>query len=171
MSGLINPKIIGNLIHEAKDKTFHNMIEKAKTIEQLNIDVADMKPLNKTYSQNMIKKSSMNKSNGAKGGNKTKVSQTYKCCRCGKSGSHLAHECFALKLTCTKCQKLGHLSKVCRTKTSPDSSKTTLNYVSDDKDYSKYFSIFLLHIHNAHCTCSATQSIIILLPNLNSPQL
>ena len=36
---------------------------------------------------------------------------------------------------------------------------------------SKYFSIFLLHIHNAHCTCSATQLIIILLPNLNSPQL
>ena len=57
VSGLINPKIIGNLIHEAKVKTFHNMIEKAKTIEQLNIDVADMKPLNKTYSQNMIKKS------------------------------------------------------------------------------------------------------------------
>ncbi|KAA0193888.1 hypothetical protein HAZT_HAZT008757 [Hyalella azteca] len=42
------------------------------------------------------------------------VPKNYTCIRCGAKAKHLAKNCFAIKLTCKKCSKQGHLAKVCK---------------------------------------------------------
>ena len=49
VSGLRNKKIMTNLIHEVESKKFHEMIEKAKLIEQCHLDVADINPAGTSY--------------------------------------------------------------------------------------------------------------------------
>ena len=45
-----------------------------------------------------------------------KVPSNYVCNRCGQSATHLVDKCFALSIVCRKCNKKGHLAKVCRCK-------------------------------------------------------
>ena len=42
------------------------------------------------------------------------VSSDYICIRCNTRGQHFAHKCFALKLKCQNCKKIGHVAKACR---------------------------------------------------------
>ena len=149
VSGLRNPKLISTLIHEAEEKKFHDLLEKAKIIEQLHLDVADMNPGAKSYNQNAIKKfNNHKKSNNFKGvRNKReqspKISEKYVCCRCGAAGKHLANNCFALKLKCERCSKFGHLQKCCRTKQYNGKQENgKLNRVNpEEEDPAKYFTM------------------------------
>ena len=121
VSGLKNHKIISNLIHEAETKKFHDLLEKAKLIEQLHLDVVDINPAAKEYQQNLIHhkvKHRVNKSvkrtqnsgnrspknaqnsrhyspKSNKNGRTGNVSANYVCCRCGQGGSHLAKDWYA----------------------------------------------------------------------------
>ena len=121
MSGLRSPKLIRALITECEDKKFTECVEKAKVLEQVTQDVDDINSSDKIHFQNKIQLPSTHVRKGPKpkpyekrsASSKT-VSPSYKCIRCGTTGRHLAHECFALNITCRSCNKVGHLSKVCK---------------------------------------------------------
>ena len=133
VSGLNNTKIMSSLIHEAESKKFNELVEKAKLFEQLQIDIADISPAAKQYQQNAVrheypKKYNNNKTNGTQSGysnnrlnnNNKKQDQvsSRQCYRCGQFNTHLPKDCFALKLKCSKCSLMGHLAKMCKTKSS-----------------------------------------------------
>lgn len=54
----------------------------------------------------------------AKHQNDARKANTHKCSRCGQS-THVAQNCWALKLVCHHCNKLGHLQKMCLLKHKP----------------------------------------------------
>ncbi|XP_028177592.1 uncharacterized protein K02A2.6-like [Ostrinia furnacalis] len=54
-----------------------------------------------------------------------------KCFRCGKP-DHRANECGAINSTCRKCQKVGHLARVCLKRTQTNQIDDGLNSVSDE---------------------------------------
>ena len=161
VSGLKNAKIMSTLILEIETKKFHEMLEKAKLIEQLQVDVAEINPTAKPYQQNNVydNKFRQNSSNSttmqaaettnsrsSKQKTKQKISDNYICYRCGIAGSHLAHDCYAIKTKCSKCHRLGHLSKMCRTnKPAENKSDTKLNCVYDkeeEEDPCKYVTMY-----------------------------
>ena len=112
VSGLYSPKLISTLLQECETKKFHECVERAKIIEQLASDAADIKPEAK------LLQFKLDKSGGTPYSVKStnKVPGNYLCIRCGAQAKHYAQNCFALKLKCRKCKKEGHLAKVCRSK-------------------------------------------------------
>lgn len=122
VSGLHSKKIISALISECEEKKFHECVERAKMMEQMLLDVEDINPTepsDKYLAQNKLQRTQQT--------NKT-VPKDYKCIRCGQTGSHFAHDCFAINKTCHKCQKKGHLSSVCRSKL----TTSTANNLTED---------------------------------------
>ena len=125
VSGLSSNKLIGSLLQDCENKSFNDSVERAKTLEQLAHDAADMKPAEKSSSPSTFKiDRHENKSKTVS----KKTPDNYTCIRCGTRGKHVASKCFALKLTCNQCGKTGHLGKVCQTKFS------RVNTVSGESD-------------------------------------
>ena len=112
VSGLHSAKLISTLLQECETKTFNQCVERAKLIEQLAHDAADMKPEAKFLQFKVDKQQSASKLNRSS----EKVPDSYICIRCGARAKHLAQKCFALKLKCNLCTKIGHLAKVCKSK-------------------------------------------------------
>ena len=77
-------------------------MEKAKIVEQLKLDAQSIRG---DYGENV--------SFNVKKRTGDKISDDYKCIRCGTRGKHFAHDCFAIKLTCKSCGKKGHIAKAC----------------------------------------------------------
>ena len=125
ISGLRSPKIMTSLISELENKTFTEVLEKAKVIDQIQSDIVEINPSAQTYQQNAVKDSQNFHKSGRhetteKNGQKRfqkheKVSCNYKCSRCGAKGAHHNSECWALKVECRKCSLHGHVAKMCRT--------------------------------------------------------
>ena len=46
--------------------------------------------------------------------------KSFNCYRCGRSDGHAPSQCKAINKTCNACKKLGHLARVCRSKTKDD---------------------------------------------------
>jgi hypothetical protein len=113
------------LITECDGKSFEDTVTRAKQLEQITADVEDIIPdrnegkgyLNKYQqgSRPSYKKEGFEKPY-RQDDKTTKVHSNYTCIRCTTKGKHLAKECFALKLKCNKCGKLGHISKACKSK-------------------------------------------------------
>ena len=64
----------------------------------------------------------------------------YTCICCGTKAKHFASDCYALKLKCNKCSKVGHLSKVCKSKQRITSYN---NYIEQDEeqDAAQFFTM------------------------------
>ena len=127
ISGLKSNKLIAILISEGEDKKFLEIVERAKIVEQIALDVEDINPTLKTFALQPKRQE------------ENKVAPTYICYRCGSRGKHYINECYALEMKCLKCGKLGHLAKMCRTKAVSKSESTTtkstaknLNQVTKD---------------------------------------
>ena len=118
LSGLRSSKLIRTLVTDCENKSFHECIERAKVIEQVTLDVEDINPTFKhSFDSHLPKIQHVNNGHSRTTFKKRKnVPKNYKCIRCGKTGNHLAQDCFALKKTCHSCSKQGHLSNVCKTK-------------------------------------------------------
>ena len=105
VAGIRCSKILSSLLQDCEKKTFNEVVEKSKLLEQIRIDAEDIKSdprgNNTTYK---IKNESV------------KLGPNYVCIRCTTRGKHLASECFALKLTCNSCKKEGHISRACKSK-------------------------------------------------------
>ena len=74
--------------------------------------------------------------------NSTKGRANPTCCRCG--GSHLASECRFCNTECWRCKKIGHIAKVCRSKsTAPRPTHYTQDFeVSQMEDTS--YDLFMI---------------------------
>ena len=140
ISGLQSSKIMSTLISNCEDQTFHQCVEKAKIVEQINQDVEDIKPT-KVHSQNRVSPSRPNKRNGEfKQDKRTKkVPNNYVCIRCGTKAKHFASDCFAKMLKCNSCSKTGHIARVCKTK---KTGTTLSNYVyPEEEDHTDYIAV------------------------------
>ena len=94
--------MLTTVLQKCENKTFNQCVEHAKLIEQLSSDAQDMKSDMTTHSYKVTTR------------NTEKVPANYVCIRCGAKAKHLAKNCFATKLQCNNCKKMGHLSKVCK---------------------------------------------------------
>ena len=120
VSGLHSVKLIRLLLQEGETKSFNECVERAKTLDQLAADAADMKPdtkfvhcaveVNATTSSAAIP-AEVNATASAPA-----IPDNYICIRCGASSKHFAQNCFAINLECRKCHKKGHIAKVCKSK-------------------------------------------------------
>ena len=159
VAGLRSPKIMTTLIHECEGKTFSDVLNRAKVIEQVNVDLQEINP--DVRSQNMLQrnnsnsKSGRNKNNGDKQwrnnsgevkpiSNRTgySVSPNYVCGRCLTAGKHNAANCFAKNLTCNGCKMKGHISKACRNNQQKKEEHTKFKRISEtqnDDNLEKYF--------------------------------
>ena len=117
VSGLHSAKLISVLLQECETKSFHECVDRAKLIEQLAHDAADMKPDSSFVQFKVEKHYSASEFNTTSKSREKVVPENYVCIRCGARAKHLAHKCFALKMECHKCRKEGHLAKVCKSST------------------------------------------------------
>ena len=130
ISGLRSPKIITALISECENKTFNEVLEKAKIVEQIHQDVVEINPSAKTFNQNVVQKYN-NKSKFSPNSNEKNsknVSSNYMCSRCGTKGGHLSNTCWARTVDCRSCGKTGYISKQCRTKKSENNGSSNENW-------------------------------------------
>ena len=123
ISGLRSSKLISVLITECKLKKFSDCVDRVKIIEQVTLDVQDINPDENVHTSYKVENTDRRYSNNNKtqsdSGRSPKtqnVPKNYKCIRCGTTGKHFVNDRFALNLRCNKCQKTGHISKVCKTK-------------------------------------------------------
>ena len=131
VSGLRCPKVISALLHDCEDKTFEESVERAKIIESFAVDAQNIRQ--DAYKSNVHKVSHLpsNENHGKFPSKKpTPLSQSYICIRCSAKGKHLASDCFALKLSCNKCKKLGHIAIACKS-----TKKRNVHHVEESDRY------------------------------------
>ena len=143
ITGLRSMKIMSTLIAECEGKTFQEVVERAKIIEQISIDVEDIAPHNQDSRAQAYKISGNHKKSPThhqshKDKSSNVPNNKYRCYRCGSTGKHFANQCYALSKTCNKCNKKGHLSPVCRSKPSSQNGKQNnsnqFNYVVNPEE-------------------------------------
>ena len=64
------------------------------------------------------------------------VPSSYVCVRCGKQGAHRAEHCFALKLKCNYCSKIGHIAKVCKSAQRMNNQSAVRHFMEGDNNSS-----------------------------------
>ena len=143
--GLRSPKVMTSLVSECEGKTFNEVLEKAKVVEQIRQDIVDFNPTaGKTFSQNSVHKNQnssytyrqeqQDKTKNHRQSNMQKVNENYLCSRCGSRGKHHNSACWAKTAECKKCAKTGHIAKQCYTKNRQEdkynnrSQKSRTNY-------------------------------------------
>lgn len=87
---------------------FNACVQKAKYLEQLSSDAQEIKLDSKM--QETFKLSQRQHENYTANFSL----KNYVCVRCGAKDTHEAKNCFAIKMQCRKCLKIGHLAKVCK---------------------------------------------------------
>ena len=112
ISGLRCSAIMTAILQDCEKKTFNQCVEKAKIIEQVTADAQDLNPANTSFKiHNATLGANRNRPTYDKKLNP--ISAIYVCIRCGAKGSHLAKDCYARTLICSKCKKEGHLARKC----------------------------------------------------------
>jgi len=157
IAGLRSKRLITALITECEGKSFEDTVTRAKQLEQITADVEDIIPerndgrvyLNKYQkgSGSNYKKEGFKKPFG-QGDKNTKVNSSYICIRCTAKGKHVAKDCFALKVKCNKCGKLGHIAKACRSKDSQKGEPHKANHIEkayqeppEEYDTARFFNV------------------------------
>ena len=111
VAGLKSTKIITALLHHECDKMdFKDVVQKAKMFEAFSKDVDDIKCDSKFI--NALSSSSNNTNINRYG----KVPNNYVCIRCSAKAKHFVNNCYAIKMTCSYCKKVGHIAKACKNK-------------------------------------------------------
>lgn len=106
VSGLRSNKILGGLIQDCEDRTFNQCVEKAKMLEAFSADAQDIGSADTIFNLTGFNKLGTNRSSN--------VPADYVCIRCTARGRHFVKNCFALKLTCNRCNRKGHIRKACK---------------------------------------------------------
>lgn len=143
VSGLHSSTIVHALLQDCEDKSFNDCVEKAKLIEQLTSDTQDIhEPVRNSSTSYQVASSSYSATNA-------NIPKNYVCIRCGSKRQHLAHNCFARKLKCKLCKKIGHLQKVCKSRNSYSNElHEDVDSVSEDETPSD----------SVHCTSNAVSA-------------
>lgn len=147
--GLNSHKLIQSLIAECENKSFQESVDRAKILLQFSQDADDIHPSGTAFvhaSNRVARASTGSSGNDAS----TEVPENYTCIRCGTKSKHFAHQCFALKKKCLKCQKMGHIARACKGKKVEET--TPANYVhvgshvhAEEEDPTDYVSINILN--------------------------
>lgn len=116
VSGLLSGKLISALLQDCEDKSFNQCIERAKTLEQLAHDAADIKPESRTHSSYKLERHYNTSSRTSRNQRNSQIPKNYVCIRCGTRAQHTADQCYALDLSCRKCSKKGHIEKMCKSR-------------------------------------------------------
>ena len=128
LSGLKSTKLLASLIPDCEDKTFVQCVTKAKNLEQVMIDVDDIHPEQKVHDSYRVE---VNK----------RVPNDYVCFRCSARGKHFVDKCFALKLSCNRCRKTGHVAKACKSRQRKDNGNQSYtnnsHHISSDRNYNQ----------------------------------
>ena len=107
VAGLNSTKIISALLHHECDKMeFNAVVKKAKMLHTFSNDVENIKQEDRCHVMQKEETRSRSKA----------VPRNYVCIRCGAKEKHYANECFALKLKCNKCSRIGPLARCCKSK-------------------------------------------------------
>ena len=135
VAGLNSAPVLSSVMQSADSMSFNEAIEKAKFVQQIREDTADMQStarVNATQDLHDNDSFSINKVQ------QRKIPANYICARCGAKARHFVDKCFALKLRCNKCSKEGHIAAVCRSSRSssdlhsvqPDHVTSELHHIS-----------------------------------------
>lgn len=107
LSGLSSAPVVTSILQISEDIGFEQAVTKAKLFTQLRKDTSMLHhPALHMENDTSIKEVHST----------AVVASSYVCIRCGQHGKHKAQNCFALHLKCNSCSKVGHISKVCRSK-------------------------------------------------------
>ena len=113
IAGLNSAPVLSAVLQSADKMSFSEAINKAKLIQQIREDTVSIQVPMKVYSAEEI---DVHKVTDTVKSLERKVPSNYVCNRCGQSAAHWVDKCFALSIVCRKCNKKGHLAKVCRSK-------------------------------------------------------
>lgn len=106
VSGLRSANILSGLLQDCENKSFNECVEKAKLLATFSADAQDIKPsCNHQASYKVFE----HRPKGMK-----KIPATYVCIRCGQKAKHFVKDCYAINLKCSKCRKIGHIAKCCK---------------------------------------------------------
>ena len=107
--GLKSSSIVGGLLQDCEtqeNKSFNDCVSKAKLLEQISLDTLDLRSDSHVHKVDNRQEYS------------NKVPNNYTCIRCGVKSIHFANKCPIIKKICSKCNKVGHLARMCRSKIS-----------------------------------------------------
>ena len=132
IAGIRSSNILTSVLQAADKLSFPEAIEKAKMIHQVREDAIDMHHNQQSkahftdYSENDYE--SLNKVQSSRS-----PPPGYVCIRCGAKAKHFVDTCFAKSVQCNTCNKIGHISKVCRSNmTQPKASnRSRIHEVGD----------------------------------------
>ena len=98
---LKSTKVLSAVLPKSEQETFNECVEYVKLFETLSMDAKEIKVEATSFIYS------------------TEVNQPLNCIciRFGTKRKHAAKDCFAIKLKCRKCNKLGHIEKVCKVQT------------------------------------------------------
>lgn len=148
LAGLKSSKLIAAILPDCDDKSFEDVVERAKTLEQLNIDIEEINP-QKSPMQHKLRsgRSSLQSSEREDVGTVSRRSNgppaSYTCGRCTATGKHYASNCFAKDLKCKECNMKGHIIRACRNKKSKHkhqikNAKSDASESSDEEDPARF---------------------------------
>lgn len=141
VAGLNSSKLMSTLLQEGEDKDFNFCIQRAKTLEQLAYDAADINPDSPTISTYKVSDDCTSRN---------KITSNYMCFRCGAKGKHYVNKCPMMNSKCYNCNKTGHIAKVCK-------SKKSTNLIVNDDDQDELQGTPYMNSGN-HCDCARIPS-------------
>ena len=144
---------MSSLITECENKSYYEVVERAKTLEQVVQDVEEIHPSMSAAKGTTYRVNDSSKYNSSTANDKKskKVPKNYECIRCGAKDKHFEYDCWALKqnVKCNKCQYKGHIAKMCRRKSDASNvKKHGANYIEPEEDDASNY-IAMHHIEEA----------------------
>ena len=127
VAGLNSPAILSTLIQECDKLTFRDTVERAKLLQTFRSDADKIHSSRVHATSEEIVCGEVNKI-GHKKTSQTCPRSSYLCYRCGVKGQHFSNNCEAIGKVCRKCNKTGHLARICQQKSS--SSQRTVHHMS-----------------------------------------
>lgn len=148
VAGLFSSSILAAVLQKAEKLSFAQCTEHAKLVQQIQKDAREMSNECRSFkvSGDQYQQRTFNKS-AVKSSQNPTISPNYVCFRCGAKAQHLVNECFAINLTCKKCNKKGHIQKVCR--------QRNVNTIHDSKEWPEQRSKAGCDHSSQHLPCSA----------------
>ena len=133
IAGLKSRSLITKIINACEDKTLNQCVAEVKAIDQVDQDVDNTfarSGLN-TFAIQEERQQYRNSASPTKNYHeRSRVPEHYVCIRCTARGKHEASKCFALKLKCNKCNKIGHIARACKSKVETITEQPRTNFVN-----------------------------------------